>query len=325
MKRIYHPRQLLACICVLACILITGASATNTITPDERDPTSIKVTSSQPPTDNTQPDFYEDNNSNDVVRSDSYESDNGDAAALPQYATPAPLGQVFSQLMFGQEVEARNGAVYYESADQAGSGRQGTSNNIYTEQLYIAGFAQVDSSGNLVNWLCYDREDVPVGSLAPSFTASCRLYGELYIATYTNGFTTGHVGWYSAGDLDWKLGSLEYPAPEKDPLADPELTRLAEDNSTVDTRLLEVTKGNIIYYKPIDENEPPYNPINENILPSTKDKDELAHDRVNEDTLLPYSDTCVILNNIPFIRDVISIANSYALDEYPLSNTEATE
>lgn len=130
-------------------------------------------------------------------------------------------GVYLAQLMFGQEVHARDGATYYESADLAGSGRQGTSNNIYTEKLYIAGFAQVDAEGNLVAYQCYLRDYIPTGDPAPDFVASCTSEWELFIATYTRGFTTGSVGWFSARDLDWTTGNLEYiTAPEKDPYQD---------------------------------------------------------------------------------------------------------
>lgn len=186
MKRFYRLCQILACIGLTICALTISAAAADLTTP----PNPNSTTSSP---------------------------------QAPQSPTTTPLGQAFAQLMFGQEVHARDGATYFESADQAGSGRQGTSNNIYTEQLYIAGFAQVDTSGDLVDWLCYDRDNVPVGSLAPSFTVDCHHSSELYIATYTNGFTTGSVGWFNADDLDWQLGSLEYADPRKDPMSDPGL------------------------------------------------------------------------------------------------------
>lgn len=116
--------------------------------------------------------------------------------------------------MFGQEVTAREGATYYESADLAGSGRQGIANNRYTTVLRIAGFAQVDAeSGRLIDYRCYLRDNVPVGEEAPAFVQNCTEQ-TLYIATYTDGFTTGSVGWFCLSDLSYNPGELDLH-PEK--------------------------------------------------------------------------------------------------------------
>lgn len=117
-------------------------------------------------------------------------------------------------LRFGQQVVAKDGATYYESADLAGSGRQGTANNIYTETLRIAGFANVGpDSEHLTDYLCYLRDDVPSGKPAPNFVSNST-EESLWIAVYTDGFTTGSVGWFHVTDLSYALGEMDYP-PEK--------------------------------------------------------------------------------------------------------------
>lgn len=124
----------------------------------------------------------------------------------PQQSPEAP----FALLMFGQEVVAHEGVIYHESADFAGSGRHGTANNCYTEILRIAGFARVDAdTGRLLDYRCYMREDVPTGEPAPDFIADCTEQ-TLYIATYTDGFTTGSVGWFCIKDLSYTPGELDF-------------------------------------------------------------------------------------------------------------------
>lgn len=142
----------------------------------------------------------------------------------PKQMTP------YTHLMFGQEVRANDGATYYASADQLGSGRQGTANNPYTAQLYIAGFALVRiADGHILASKCYTRDNIPVGKTLPDpiveLLSEYNL-GEvkLFIATYTDGFTTGSVGWFAADDLTWKLNSLtlaEDGSGAKDPTTSP--------------------------------------------------------------------------------------------------------
>lgn len=121
-----------------------------------------------------------------------------------------------AMLRFGQRVTAHDGATYYESPDLGGSGRSGTANNIYTEDLRIAGFAWL-VDGHMVAAECYEREDVPVGSPASEFVHYYTTYTEeLWIATYTEGFTTGRVGWFSAWDLSFASPKPSYLPKEKE-------------------------------------------------------------------------------------------------------------
>lgn len=163
-------------------------------------------------------------------------------AALTVTASAAETGDPdLPKLMFGQEVVAIEGAVYYETADFAGSGDHGTANNLCTAQLYIAGFARVDpDTSRLVAWKCYQRDDVPVGELAPDFVDG-GTDSTILIATYTPGFTTGSVGWFRACDLKCRIGELTYE--RKDPDTDPYI-----DND-------------IFYYNP-DRDQPAVTPEN---------------------------------------------------------------
>lgn len=119
-------------------------------------------------------------------------------------------------LTYGLPVTAQDSAIYYESADQGGSGRHGTANNQYTAALYIAGFALVEhDTGRLIMSQCYHRDDVPTGHLAPS--ELCERDGletDLWIATATDGFTTGAVGWFRASDLSPSIPEPDIAEPD---------------------------------------------------------------------------------------------------------------
>lgn len=106
-------------------------------------------------------------------------------------------------LNYGIEITARDGAIYYERPDQGGSGRHGTANNLYTEKMYIAGFAIVErSSGRLIMSQCFDRAHVPSYRPAPArFREYDSLNADLLVAACTDGFTTGEIGWFRAEDL----------------------------------------------------------------------------------------------------------------------------
>lgn len=147
------------------------------------------------------------------------------------------------KLMFGQEVVAIEGAVYYETADFAGSGNHGTANNCYTSHLYIAGFARIDpDTTRLVAWKGYQRDDVPVGELAPDFVDG-GADSTILIATYTPGFTTGSVGWFRACDLKYRIGELTY----------------LHDNNVNQPDLFQ---ENDIYYHDPDHDQPAVTPEN---------------------------------------------------------------
>lgn len=130
-----------------------------------------------------------------------------------------------SLLSYGIKITARDGATYYESADQGGSGRHGTANNIYTEKMYVAGFAIVErSSGRLVMSHCFDRASVPSYRPAPiRFQEYDSINADLFIAACTDGFTTGEIGWFRAEDLTARLpdNNVDDGSGPKDPLATP--------------------------------------------------------------------------------------------------------
>lgn len=129
--------------------------------------------------------------------------------------------QYSNLLVYGLRVKASDGATYYASPDDGGSGRHGTANNRYTATLRISGFALVDrTDGRLIMSQCYRREYIPTGRAAPmALREHDGLVVDLWIATATDGFTTGEVGWFRAVDLapDTDHDSDDLKSPQADP------------------------------------------------------------------------------------------------------------
>lgn len=117
--------------------------------------------------------------------------------AIPRKAPTIPVVESTSitntkvqvvDLMYGQQVRVNDGALYFETADFSGSGKQGTVGNRYTETLHISGFAAVDpSTGRLVEAEAYTRDEVPTGKKPQpsSPNASLRLSGLRSVPTAT--------------------------------------------------------------------------------------------------------------------------------------------
>lgn len=124
-------------------------------------------------------------------------------------------------LTFGQRVYIRDDATYFESADGFGSGHSGTANNIYTEVAYLGGFARVDpETHRLTDYVCYARDNMPVGEPAPDFFFDSTL-GETMVFLYTDGFTTGEIGWTPVTNLHDPIPVLDDTAKDsKDPFDD---------------------------------------------------------------------------------------------------------
>lgn len=103
-----------------------------------------------------------------------------------------------ANLEFGQVVSSWQGAPYYESADQNGSGKHGFYGcNIYTNGMaYIAGYARLDQDGNILESECYWRESVPEGKKC-GFDPN----EDIWVALYVDGFTTGSIGWMHIDDI----------------------------------------------------------------------------------------------------------------------------
>ncbi len=121
-------------------------------------------------------------------------------------------------LMYGQQVRVNDGALYFETADFSGSGKQGTVGNRYTEALYISGFAAVDpSTGRLVEAEAYTRDEVPTGKKAPAFIAECQLE-TIWIALCTDGYEVGDVGWVSIFEINWQDKALTISPEAEDHL-----------------------------------------------------------------------------------------------------------
>lgn len=117
---------------------------------------------------------------------------------------------------FGQRVEIREGATYFASADLAGSGASAQTYNRYTEgSLYLGGFAAVDGD-RLKAHEAYLRDDICYGQPAPSFCQDAD--GNVWCFIYTDGFTTGSIGWFSADDVYYVQpdNSAVVALPEKD-------------------------------------------------------------------------------------------------------------
>lgn len=117
---------------------------------------------------------------------------------------------------FGQRVEIREGATYFASADLAGSGASAQTYNRYTEgSLYLGGFAAVD--GDRLNaYEAYLRDDIHCAQAAPDFCQDTD--DNLWCFVYTDGFTNGSVGWFSADDVYYVQpdNSAVVALPEKD-------------------------------------------------------------------------------------------------------------
>lgn len=117
---------------------------------------------------------------------------------------------------FGQRVEVREGATYFASADLAGSGASAQTYNRYTEgPLYLGGFAAIDDS-RLADYEAYLRDNIHYAQPAPDF---CRnTDNDLWCFVFTDGFTNGSIGWFSANDIYYVQpdSSAVIAFPEKD-------------------------------------------------------------------------------------------------------------
>ncbi len=231
MKKTYH--QILAFVLISALALSINVSALrypNSANTDQIDATSPHIITAEPywlTSVPVSPEFESRTQQSSTRVITTTREDNvwrPQPTPITKEAIKASTLNTYSRFMYGQEVRAGDGAVYFASADQLGSGRQGIANNPYTSQLYIAGFALVRvADGHLLASQCYMRDHVPVGKTMP--TALVELMNEydldevkLFIATYTDGFTTGSVGWFPVDSLTWRYNSLaiDYVEPTYD-------------------------------------------------------------------------------------------------------------
>lgn len=118
--------------------------------------------------------------------------------------------------IFGQRVLIKDGAAYYASADHNGSGVSAQVYNAYTMgDLYLGGFSVVKDD-HLSDHEAYLRDDIRYGQPAPSFCQNAD--GNAWCFIYTDGFTTGSIGWFSADDVYYVQpdNSAVVALPEKD-------------------------------------------------------------------------------------------------------------
>lgn len=133
--------------------------------------------------------------------------------------TDPSFGPRRGEIYFGQEVEIKDGAHYYESADLCGSGKDAKTPNIYTDSRskIINGYAILDERNSLIQWKYSKRENIAFGEKLPLIN---RRYLWIHVCLQSGG-TTGDIGWFRAADLTFinnrpKSGhdvTKPYPAP----------------------------------------------------------------------------------------------------------------
>ncbi len=168
-------------------------------------------------------------------------------ATTAHAAEPDEANECITELEFGQLVSVRQGATYYESADQNGSGKQGLCGcNIYTEgDIYIAGYAQLDQNGNIIKNECYQRDNVPHGK-----KCDFDLSANVWIALYVEGFTTGDIGWVRLSDVLSNSDARDLMLPTEDVVTPKDVANAIEQaqDSGKSTALLLDASGSVYEY-----------------------------------------------------------------------------
>ncbi len=126
-------------------------------------------------------------------------STSASAATTPKNTpTITPKNYQEEPIYYGQEVEIRDGATYYESADLCGSGKSNVAPNHHIIGTTIVnGYTVLDKNNHPANHHYYPRTAIPANQPIPAAITS-DLYLQICLA---EGGTTGDIGWFFIGDL----------------------------------------------------------------------------------------------------------------------------
>lgn len=131
-------------------------------------------------------------------------------------------------------VKVEDGTVYYESADQAGSGKNARTVNIYTsDKLYIGGYAILSQDSRLVSYEAYLRDDAKKQKDWKTEPKPEDLE-QLWVHLYSKGFNEGSIGWVSIKNVhiipsEPEIGIAHtLPMPTPQPIPQPAATTLPQ-------------------------------------------------------------------------------------------------